>query len=45
MKRCSPRVRLDDLESGPQKQVKGIAEHDLRAHLDELLGVIAFTVP
>jgi hypothetical protein len=30
-------VRLDDLEAGPQIQVKGIAKHDLRARPHELL--------
>ena len=32
------RVGLDDLESGPQIQVKGVAENDFGARLHELLG-------
>ena len=38
-------VLRDHLEPGPQPQVEGVAEDDLRAGLDELGGRIAFTVP
>ena len=40
-----PAVRLDHLQAGTQPQVKGIAEHDVRAELDELCRTHCFHRP